>query len=105
MIPHWAANSDSVGTSGSRDSVLLHEADLNHQTTLVCYPGMLPWHTIHLPSPQVFSIRQNPNLTERGAMILFRETCRERPVPIYHFTRVTGYEVKKNAVLKSSSGG
>ena len=105
MIPHWAANSDSVGTSGSRDSVLLHEADLNHQTTLVCYPGMLSWHTIHLPSPQVFSIRQNPNLTERGAMILFRETCRERPVPIYHFTRVTRYEVRKNAVLKSSSGG
>ena len=105
MIPHWAANSDSVGTSGSRDSVLLHEADLNHQTNLVCYPGMLPWHTIHLTSPQVFSIRQNPNLTERGAMILFRETCRERPVPIYHFTRVTRYEVRKNAVLKSSSGG
>ena len=67
---------------------------------------MIPhWHTIHLPSPQVFSIRQNPNLTERGAMILFRETCRERPVPIYHFTRVTRYEVRKNAVLKSSSGG
>ena len=105
MIPHWAANSDSVGTSGSRDSVLLYEADLNHQTTLVCYPGMLPRHAIHLPSPQVFSIRQNPNLTERGAMILFRETCRERPVPIYHFTRVTRYEVRKNAVLKSSSGG